>query len=464
MKFYLDFTSVLLLFFSVGHLFAQCPTAVTLCSQDSVDAFPKTYPGCKMLHTLRINALHCDGKLNDIVNLDSLYPLVSLDFLDLHSPSMIDDIKGLSNVRKINNATIAAQKSWRTPLPLDTLGLLRFYFPPDTAFDLNILSKIKHVSRGLFFYGQGELTPHLHYSTDDFLQIQVLDNDVKNKIRNVLPNNLSGSRIGFALANSQNIDFDFGYKVDSIYSITMVNSPNNDFSTWKDIKKIGRFEFRNNSLIESIKQFKCEEIGTLGIKNCHAKMSLGDLFPNLKRITNVIALSYNNNLESIDVLDNCALPSITAIPSEYYGYAGLLNGREIYYISMRENQKLNTCESNYVCRALKRFGDTIYIGSNLTDCNDILLNKTCSPSSTSEDIDENPLFFSPNPVVDILTISPPVPKGTGFRVINLLGNTVKSGELYDRITLGELPSGHYIIMLDKPDKHHPPQAIKIVKI
>jgi len=124
MKSSLKFIPVILVFFVAGQLNAQCPTTLTLCSQDSVDAFPRTYPGCRNLFALRINALHCDGKPNDIVNLDSLYPLQSVQYLTLQSPSMIKDISGLSNIRKVYQANINVQKSWQTPFNLDTVGLL----------------------------------------------------------------------------------------------------------------------------------------------------------------------------------------------------------------------------------------------------------------------------------------------------------------------------------------------------
>lgn len=463
MKSYLDLISILLLFFSAGQLNAQCPTTLTFCSQDSVNAFPKTYPGCHNINTLIFDKQKCLNELNNIVNLDSLYPLTSIQNLRLNPSSLIRDFSGLSNVHKINHASIYAHKSWPTPLPLDTVHTLDFYFPNDTIMDISLLSKLKFVSHRINFLRNGNFTPSLEYRTNDSFYIYIQGNVIKNKIQNILPNNLSASRISFDLISSENIDFDFGYTVDSICSLKMFHSPNNDFSTWRDVKKIGLLEMVNSNN-ESLHQFKCEEIEHLAIGVCSSLTSLRDLFPNLKRITHAIGLWANKNLEFIDLLDNCELPSVNAVPGELYQFGGILTNESIYYIIIEANPKLNSCKSNYVCRALKRFGDTIYIGGNLTDCNDILLNKTCSSSSTSEDINENPWFFSPNPVVDILNISPPMQKGTGYRVINLLGNTVQSGEMYDSISLGELPSGHYIIMLDNPDKHQAPQVIKIVKI
>jgi len=458
MKNFFSLIPILLVIFVSGQINAQCPTAITLCSQDSVDAFPSTYPGCRDLFALRINALNCDGKPNDIVNLDSLYPLESVVFLTLQSSSMIRDISGLSNVRKVYQANITAQKFWRTPLSLDTLNSLTVYFPNDTTYDLKLLSGIKFVSNEMYFHGNVSFTPQLQYITDGKINIGIVDNDISNKISNVIPKNMLETSISIDLNNTQNIDLDFGYKIDSIYSIGLTNSSNNDFSALKEIKKIEKFRITFSNDIEKLKGFKCEEIGTLNIGWCNAVIKIMEILPNLKKITDGVSFFYNKNLETIAALDNLELPSKIANPNE----EDIIRG--IYYISMFNNPKLNTCNSDYLCRAFKRFGDSIYVGNNLKDCNDELLQKECDLSSVGEADSDGPYKISPNPVTDILTISPPLPNGTLYRVINLLGNTMKSGEMYDCISLGELPSGHYIIMVDKPDIQQPPQVIKIVKL
>lgn len=465
MKFFLNFLSVILLLLGVYQLNAQCPTTLTFCSQDSVNAFPKTYPGCREVHSLRIDALHCEGELNDIVNLDSLYPLVSVGYLELHSPSTIKDIGGLSNLRKVYQANISAQKSWKTPLILDTVDDLSYYFPPDTISDLTLLSKIKFVSRSISFAGKGELAPKLNYNTDDNLKIGIADNNINNKIQNVLPKNLSGSKIDFSLIDAQNIDFDFGYKVDSLLSLGLTKSESNDFSTLKDVKKIGYFRLTLANSTETLKQFKCEDIGSLFFTYCSANVNIGELFPNLKKINKALCIAENQNLESINLLDNCELPFVKPNPNEINNHAGILNGRYIYYIFLKNNPKLITCESDYLCRSFKRFGDTIYVGGNQMDCNDVLLQKQCTLSSANEETSAFQSFtFSPNPVFDKLYISP-MPKGTRYRVINQLGIPVKSGELADNLSFAELPSGHYFIQLYNPYIiHQPPKVIKVMKI
>lgn len=449
--------SIVIFFISENFIFSQCPTTLTLCSQDSVDAFPGTYPGCRNLFALRINALHCDGKPNDIVNLDSLYPLQSVQYLTLQSPSMIRDISGLSNVRKVYQATITAQKFWLTSLSLDTLNSLRVYFPNDTMYDLSLISKIKFVSGGIHFHGKVSFTPQLQYISEGNINIGIVDNEINNKISNVIPKNMVETRISISLSNTQNIDFDFGYKIDSIYSIALTNSSNNDFSTLKELKKIEKFRITMYNEIENLKGFKCEEIETLNIGWCNAKIKINEILPNLKKITKGVSIFYNKNLESIDALDNLELPSKFANPNEQD------ITRDIYYIFIENNPKLITCNSDYLCRGLKHFGDSIYVADNLNDCNDELLQKVCSISSVAENDIDSAYTIIPNPVTDLLTISPPLPNETRYRVINLLGNTLKSGEMFDNVHLGDLPAGHYFIILDKIDIYQPPKVIKFVK-
>ena len=453
--------SIVIFFISENFIFAQCPTTLTLCSQNSVDAFPTKYRGCRSIDTLYIDLKHCLGELNDIVNLDSLYSIEFIGDLTINlSPIFKGNFYGLSNVKKINNANVFTQKSWRSPLPFDTVNTLVFNFPKDTITDISLLSNLKFISKSITFLQSGNFTPPLDYRTNDSLNITIENNVSKNRIQNVLPKNLSASKISFHILSTQNIDFDFGYKVDSIKSIKLIHSPNNDFSTLREVKKFGLFEITNSN----IEKFACEEIGFLAINVCSELINLGDLFPNLKKITNALGINFNKNLKSIDILDKCELPSVKPITGNSYNFGLIFSNLSISYILISNNPKLNTCNSDYLCRAFKRFGDSIYIGDNLNDCNDELLQKECSISSVAENDIDSAYTIIPNPVTDVLTISPPMPNGTRYRVINLLGNTVMSGEMFDRISLGELPSGHYIIMLDKPDKHHPPQAIKIVRI
>ena len=433
-------------------IIAQCPTSLTLCSQDSVDAFPSTYPGCRDLFALRINALHCDGKPNDIVNLDSLYPLQSVQYLTLQSPSMIKDISGLSNIRKVYQANINVQKSWQTPFNLDTVGLLSVNYANDTVYDLKLLYGIKFVTNVIHLNGNVSFSPKLRYNTDRNIRISINDNEITNKISNVLPKNIVED-LSIQLTSTQNIDFDFGFKIDSLSFLALINSPTNDYSYLKEIKKIKHFAISHFNVVEKLKGFKCEEIEILHFYKCDARIKISEIFPNLKKISKIVSFQNNTNLESIVELDNLELPTKFLIPDEILAHVKILN-----------NLKLNTCKSDYLCRAFKRFRDSIYVGGNMMDCNELLLEKECSLSSVGEADIHEPYTVSPNPVFDILTISPPMPNGTRYRVINLLGNTVKSGEMFANVHLGDLSAGNYFILLDKPDVYQPPQVIKIVKL
>ncbi len=458
MKSCIALTSLIFCIFLISkQIKAQCPTRLVLCSQDSVDAFPRNYPGCHHLNTLKIGDYSCLNSVKKIVDLDSLYQLRYIQNLTIGLYSLIEDFNGLSNVHKIDHVSLEGQKSWKSTLPLDSVHTLDFIFPLDTTTDISLLSSVKFVSNNIRFVGKGNLTPALKYCSTDSLKIHIENNVVKNNIINIMPQNLSLDKISISLLDCRNINFDFEQKVDSIYRLKLFGCHNNNFSALKHLKRIEIFEMQDSN-IETFHQFACEEIGYLSIGACNSIISLGDIFPNLKKIKNSVVLYANNNLESIDILDNCALAD-SAKSGDLYPF-----GHNFFYIYFGSNRKLITCNSDYLCRAFKRFGDSIHVGNNLMDCNDVLLLKECSLSSASVEDDKNTFSLSPNPVVDILTISPPMPKGIGYSVINLLGNTVKSGEMSDRISLGELPSGHYIIMLDSPDIHKPPQAIKIVKI
>ena len=74
----------------------SCPYNLTLSTQAEIDQFQSNYPGCTTIN----GSLNISG--TDITNLDGLSVLVSIEYdLDIESNSVLMNISGLSNIKKI---------------------------------------------------------------------------------------------------------------------------------------------------------------------------------------------------------------------------------------------------------------------------------------------------------------------------------------------------------------------------
>lgn len=178
---------------------AQCPKALSFCSQEDVDSFPIRYRGCHVFDTLYIDFSHCVGLPKDITNLDSLSYIKYVGYLVLNSASDISDISGLS-MNRVDYMGMHMQKKWQKPMKIDTFGRIDINFPQDTVADLKLFEHIKYI-RNLTLIGSGLFVPPLRFNVGDAFSITVASNNRKNELKNVMPQK-PNNNIYFSFINS----------------------------------------------------------------------------------------------------------------------------------------------------------------------------------------------------------------------------------------------------------------------
>ncbi|HLO53677.1 MAG TPA: T9SS type A sorting domain-containing protein [Saprospiraceae bacterium] len=411
---------------------AQCPKTLSFCSQEDVDSFPSRYRGCHVFDTLYIDFSHCVGLPKDITNLDSLSYIKYVGYLVLNSASDISDVSGLS-MNKVDYMEMHMQKKWIKPMKIDTFGRLDINFPQDTVADLKLFEHIKYINGGLTFIDNALFVPPLRFNVGDDFDITVASNHRKNDLKNVMPQK-PNSTIHFSFINSFNLNCELDYDLDSIYGFRMSGCDKFNLGSFKKVKycNVLRF-FSQREMGHELEDFQLEDVNSFIVANNRTLLDGSKIFPNLKNIKAFLWLEENDNLENLTFLDNCEIPTD-------FDFDETL-------IRIESNDLLETCNSNFLCRAFKEYPNSIKVRGNFNDCNNELILRECNPITSIVDYSENETFIYPNPTSGRVQFN----KNMGLcslSVYNLQGKLVKElDKIESEVELMDLPAGIYFLDL-----------------
>ena len=427
---------------------AQCPTALSFCSQEDVDSFPSRYRGCHVFDTLYIDFSHCVGLPKDITNLDSLSYIKYVGYLVLNSASDISDVSGLS-MNKVENMEIHMQKKWVKPMKIDTFGRLEINFPLDTVADLKLFEHIKYITFDLTFVGNALFVPLLRFNAGDDFHIAIVSNHRKNDLKNVMPQK-PNSGFQFSFINSFNLNCELDYDLDSIYGFRMSGCDKFDFGSFKKVKFCNVLRvLGQREMGREFEDFQLENVNFFRVVNNRTTLDGSKIFPNLKHIRNNLWLEENDNLENLTFLDNCE------IPTDF----DFIADKDL--IRIENNDLLETCNSNFLCRAFKEYPDSIKVRGNFNDCNDELIFRQCNSITSIVDYEEHEIFLYPNPTSGRVQFNKDMGQYS-LSVYNLQGQLVKEiDKIGSEVELMDLPAGIYFLYFkdNKSIKRH-----KLIKV
>jgi len=429
---------------------AQCPKTLSFCSQENVDSFPSRYRGCHVFDTLYIDFSHCVGLPKDIINLDSLSYIKYVGYLVLNSASDISDISGLS-MNKVGYMAIHMQKKWLKPMKIDTFGKLDINFPQDTVADLKLFEHLKYI-RSLTLIGNALFLPPLRFNGGDDFNITIASNNRKNDLKNVMPQK-PNSKIYFNLINSFNLNCELDYDLDSVKFFKISGCDKFNLGTFKKVKYCTEFIVSNQrEMGREFEDFQLEDVKLFTLSNNRTSLDGSKIFPNLKNIKTYLWIETNKNLDNLTFLDNCKIPT---------DFSFINNIIDKTYIKITNNDLLETCNSNFLCRAFKEYPDSIKVSGNFNDCNNELISRECNPITSIVDYAENEIFLYPNPTSGRVQFN----KNMGpcsLTVYNLQGKLVKEiDKIGSEVDLIDLPAGIYFLDFrdNKSIKRH-----KLIKV
>jgi len=337
-------------------------------------------------------------------------------------------------MNKVGYMAIHMQKKWLKPMKIDSFGRLDINFPQDTVVDLKLFEHIKYINGDLTLIGNALFLPPLRFNGGDDFDITVASNNRKNDLKNVMPQK-PNSNIHFSFINSFNLNCELDYDLDSIYGFRISGCDKFNLGTFKKVKYCNVLRvLGQREMGREFEDFQLEDVNSFIVANNRTPLDGSKIFPNLKNIKTRLWLEINKNLDNLTFLDNCK------IPFDYITYS-----IEKTFIRIENNDLLETCNSNFLCRAFKEYPDSIKVSGNFNDCNNELISRECNPITSLVDYAENEIFLYPNPTSGRVQFN----KNMGpcsLTVYNLQGKLVKEiDKIGSEVDLIDLPAGIYFL-------------------
>ncbi len=420
-------------------IISQCNDQVRLSSQAEVDAFRIKYGNCKKLLWLVL-----DGSESPIYNLDSLYALEEIPFLQLrYLDSLRPDasFKNLKVVQELSNNSNSRNIIFPN---LDTVQVLYHTFP-DSSQDLSIYKNVKFIKSKISLLGKGNLKGLGKFTTSPDFSIGVSVNQNSNTLENLIPESLV-NLMHLSISNTSNLSLK---GCDKIKKIFRFNSNNNkcDFTGILHITEIKELEFVNQNFkdVPTLKFLYIDTINFLNIRKCSNLFLIDNILPNLKSIKSYLQLRENSDLDNIKIFNDFSIMDLpTWIPS----------GADVVYypgkINIIDNPLLYHCDIDFICRALATYPDSVLISNNSPDCNKDDLLRQCT-SATKEVGPIPDIRLYPNPSSGTIHLVAPIGMSR-VRVTNMTGNLIyQAADFRDEINVSSWPPGVYLMTITLND-------------
>lgn len=145
----------LITFFPFYSISQGClPDGITFTSQEQIDSFPSDYPGCTEIE----GDVTITG--NDIINLDSLYPIVSIENgLSIVECDKLSSISGLSNLQNLYDLEINKANSLKSLSGLEGINSVNYcsIVYTDSLSSLNGLDNLRNINDRFALYQNNSL-------------------------------------------------------------------------------------------------------------------------------------------------------------------------------------------------------------------------------------------------------------------------------------------------------------------
>lgn len=395
------FTALIILSFLSCHLAAQSPClpdGITFTAQGQIDNFQVNYPGCTEIEG---DVIITGGNIS---NLEGLSVLTAI-YGDLHigydpAPTSLPNLTGLENLESVGGSLSIYKNPMLTSIgALGNLSLI--------GDDLLIL--------------QNEILP-------DLTGLEGIDS---------VPGNLIIRR-NYQLGSLESLQYLTSVGED--LRITL-NSSLPDLQGLEGIVSVpGDVVLFNEQMVSLDGLDNLNFIGDnlqIGDQDVFWNIQLQDLsaLENLEHVGGVLAIHWNQALESLNGLDN-------------------IDGGTVQHLEIIGNPMLSECDVQGICDYLAAPNGTTFIGYNAAGCNSIEeVEEACTSVSMNKN---NKLSFTvqPNPAWNgrITFLFGNDPGSLSLRFFNALGQEVYSVQVKSRsitVDVATWQAGIYLAILDK---------------
>lgn len=427
-------------------IFCQCDSIV-LRNQTEVNQFISKYGPCSEVHHLIINDTN-----RDITQLDSLYTIervhgdLRLNFSN--SNENVKSIQGLRNLRWVQFLIGNSYKVTGEFSSLDTVIYLGFVGRL-SEFNEEVFSffpRLKHIGQRLAVGKLSELTTPMFTTGSPFELI--LNNSADSISLKVLSNRIKTENLK-SLQVSPTYGMDLGYLtiIDSVEHLHLAYCQNGQFSNISTIKNLKSLilqnDLGNNDYGEGLKHV--EELDYFSAQNNIYKIDYNKILPQLKSIKNHLWIATHDSLFNLSFLDNVDPPA---------------EAREFTTVMIRDNLRLNDCNTPFLCEALARYPNSVNVQNPSFRCSLEEILEYCVRVGT-EDTHKGVLTLSPNPTDGYVNIGHPS-HPVSVTISDMRGQIVKTfDDVENEVNISDLPNGMYIFDIRTPVIH---ERHKIVKV
>ncbi len=438
----------MLFFVTKLNLLGQCLSKVSLCSQTEVDQFIRKYGVCGDIDTLVIPLIACSTDV--VTNLDSLKNVKTINWLELSNNFSLEDIDGLSGLRRVNFCFINGHKKWKPFLHLDTIERLKYEFPIDSIIDMSLFRNVSFIRNNIEIIGNAKLSGLSAYKCGEMFGITVINLRRKEELLKILPINYENV-FGIALVSAQQVITDNMPDLINLESIRLLACRNIDVSGLMRNSSIKSVELIScNTGLDFGPGFQTKSLDVLFLFNNRIDLNLETIFPKLEEILVKLIIRYrNDSLKSLAFFDNFELPTSNTYRAQFY-----YRTDSRFHIDIEDNINLNTCESDFMCRAFKLYPDSVKVFGNSYDCNSKHMTESCV-SSVVDKIAST--YIYPNPSSGTLIINfNDLTSNADLRLYDMNGRNVyaqfdltKGTNTFD---LSDLPAATYIYKIYQGNK------------
>lgn len=446
--------SFVLLVFSSMLLSAQCEDYnIILRSQADVDNFPKLVNYCNEFNTCEIRA----SDSSDIVNLDSLYIITKIKNRFSISGGNIKSIDGLKNLEYVGSFSLFKLSVDLLFPKLDTVGSLSITFEKDDT-NLEGFSSIKEMN-AIFLTGNINLKGLNTFtcSREDRFRLSISNNSEQNNLIDILPSNISEIELAMILENSKNLNTngigDVNIELLGLDNIYVDYVDFGGFESTNYIKRLRINSYNEKPFnLNAFPNLKTVEI--LEIQQNKDEINIFEIAPALNEVRQNISIDRNTILSDISWLENFVLPSDTS----YIYYNEPRKSSKLYFFN---NPNLNACDLDFVCRALERYPDSVYLERNGEFCTKIKVLDACKKVNVNE-TSITKMGIYPNPTTSLLTIDG-LTDAAIVDIYNLQGTNMGTQPLDENktIDIGHIPAGMYILYIQTKDRRERHKIIKM---
>lgn len=450
-------TSGALLFFCTG-IFAQTclPQGIQFYVQQQIDSFPLNYPNCTeiegdvTIYGSGINSLaplqqitRIDGKLriheNDILqNLNGLHNLTSVgESLVISNNYSITNLSGLESLEEVagllsisNNLSLINLEGLSSITELHIVNI----FSNPALQNLSGLFNLK--TTGDFYISGNNITSFLGL---DSLKFVWGDLNINNNTEILDFSGLEGlEKIGGSLmvvANNKMVTLEGLHTLESIGGAFWIqeNIELLHFDDISSLKSLGSLYVKNNPNLTSISM--PNQLVTLGHLVLEGNMELSDLsgMSSVTEVNGNIIISFNQNLESLNGLDN-------------------LDPGKIENLELIGSDHLSFCAVKSICDYLG-LGNEASVFANDQGCNTVEEISYACYVLDVENIGNSEIVLYPNPAMDDINIISSDSQPFHIDIFNCYGRHVyRELNASSGLDISFLSNGLYYVKITKPNQ------------